>query len=53
MVYALLLAHLLGDYVFQWDTLARWKTRSLSGVIAHGGIVTLTTLTCAVLVAPT
>jgi hypothetical protein len=46
MVYVLILAHLLGDYVFQFDFIARWKTRSLWGVVAHGGIVTLTSVVC-------
>jgi len=48
----MLLAHLLGDYMFQWGFIARWKTHSLLGVLAHGGIVTLTTLVCAGLVTP-
>lgn len=50
MVYLMFLAHLLGDYVFQTDGIARWKARSLAGVLAHGGIVTLATLVCAALV---
>jgi hypothetical protein len=49
MVYALLLAHLLGDYVFQFDAIARWKNRSVIGVLVHGGIVTLCTLVCVAL----
>lgn len=52
MLFAMLLAHLLGDYLFQPGSIARWKARSLVGVLAHGGIVTLTTLACAALVAP-
>ncbi len=52
MLYLLLVAHLLGDYLFQWDALARWKYRSVWGVVAHGGIVTVTTLICAALVDP-
>jgi len=52
MLYAMILAHLLGDYVLQWGFIARWKARSLVGVLAHGGIVTLVTLACAALVAP-
>jgi hypothetical protein len=52
MLYLMFLAHLLGDYLFQTDGIARWKVRSLMGVVAHGGIVTLTTLVCAVLVSP-
>jgi len=52
MVYLMFLAHLLGDYLLQTDSLARWKARSLVGILAHGGIVTLTTMVCAVLVSP-
>jgi hypothetical protein len=52
MVYIMLLAHLLGDYLFQTGYIARWKARSLVGVLAHGGIVTATTLACAALVDP-
>ena len=52
MLTMLILAHLLGDYLFQFNVLARWKSRSLWGVVAHGGIVTLTTLACASLVDP-
>ncbi|MGC9395825.1 MAG: DUF3307 domain-containing protein, partial [Anaerolineae bacterium] len=52
MLTMLILAHLLGDYLFQFDFLARWKSRSLWGVVAHGGIVTLTTIACASLVDP-
>ena len=52
MLYLMFLAHLLGDYLFQTDSLARWKARSLMGILAHGGIVTLTTVVCAALVSP-
>lgn len=52
MLYAMLLAHLLGDYLFQTGYIARWKARSLTGVLVHGGIVTATTLVCAALVDP-
>ena len=52
MLYAMLLAHLLGDYLFQTGYIARWKARSLIGVLVHGGIVTITALICAVLVDP-
>ncbi|MBN1485668.1 MAG: DUF3307 domain-containing protein [Chloroflexia bacterium] len=41
MVEMMLLAHLLGDYVFQTDGLVRWKMRSMAGLVAHGAIVTL------------
>jgi hypothetical protein len=52
MLYVMLLAHLLGDYLFQWNSIARWKARALTGVLAHGGIVTLTTLVCAAFALP-
>lgn len=52
MVTMLIFAHLLGDYLLQFNFLARWKARSLWGVVAHGGIVTLMTLACASLVDP-
>jgi hypothetical protein len=52
MLYLMFLAHLLGDYLFQSDGIARWKARSLAGVLAHGAIVVLTTLMCAALVSP-
>ncbi len=52
MVTMLIFAHLLGDYILQFNFLARWKARSLWGVVAHGGIVTLMTLACASLIDP-
>ena len=39
MAIAMYLAHLVGDYILQWDALARWKSRELKGVLAHGMIV--------------
>lgn len=39
MIAAMLLAHIVADYVFQGDGLARWKSERLSGVVVHGGIV--------------
>ncbi len=48
----MLLAHLIGDYALQWDAIARWKARSVVGVLAHGGIVAAVTLAGVVLVAP-
>ena len=39
MVLAMILSHLVADYVLQWDRLARWKSRALKGVLAHGLIV--------------
>jgi hypothetical protein len=38
MIAAMLLAHIVVDYVLQWDGLARWKSERLSGVVAHGGL---------------
>jgi Protein of unknown function (DUF3307) len=43
MVIAMYLAHLVGDYVLQWDALARWKSRELKGALAHGMIVLVVT----------
>jgi hypothetical protein len=43
MVMAMFMAHLVGDYVLQWDKLAAWKSRELKGVIAHGVVVFLVT----------
>lgn len=37
------LAHLVGDYVLQWDALAAWKSRELKGVLVHGLIILATT----------
>ena len=39
MIAAMLLAHIVADYVLQWDGLVRWKSERLSGVVVHGGIV--------------
>ena len=43
MVISMFLAHLVGDYILQWDSLASWKARELKGVLAHGLIVTIVT----------
>lgn len=43
MVVTMLLAHLVGDYILQWDSLARWKNRELKGVLVHGLIVLIVT----------
>jgi hypothetical protein len=43
MIAAMLLAHIVVDYVLQWDGLVRWKRERLSGVIVHGGIVLVVT----------
>lgn len=44
MIFAMIFAHLTGDYLLQWDSLAAWKSRDLRGVGVHGLIVTLVTL---------
>lgn len=43
MVIAMYLAHLVGDFILQWDNLAQWKSRELKGVLVHGLIIFLTT----------
>lgn len=35
MIIAMFLAHLVGDYILQWNSLAAWKSRALSGVVVH------------------
>lgn len=37
------LAHLVGDYVLQWDSLAQWKAREFRGVAVHSLILFLVT----------
>lgn len=52
MIIAMLLAHLMGDYVLQWDALANWKGRSVKGAACHGSIVLAVTLLFAMLIDP-
>jgi hypothetical protein len=52
MVQAMILAHLLGDYVLQNDSLARWKSRSVRGVLVHGALVTFSLWLCSFPFAP-
>ena len=52
MIIAMLLAHLVGDFVLQWDALAAWKGRSVTGAACHGSIVLAVTLLFAVLIDP-
>jgi Protein of unknown function (DUF3307) len=52
MILAMLLAHLFGDYIFQWDNLSLWKSKRLSGVLLHGLIVTTVTLLFTILIDP-
>lgn len=48
----MLLAHLFGDYILQWDNLSLWKSKQLSGVLLHGLIVLSVTLLFALLIDP-
>ena len=52
MIIAMLLAHMVGDYVLQWDALARWKGAAIKGAAFHGAIVLAVTLLFAVLIDP-
>jgi hypothetical protein len=52
MIAAMFLAHLVGDYILQWDSLAAWKSQSLSGVAVHSLIVLATTWLFALLINP-
>lgn len=46
------LAHLVGDYVLQWDALAQWKSRELKGVIVHSAVLFVVTALFALPIAP-
>jgi uncharacterized membrane protein len=52
MIVAMFLAHLVGDFILQWDRLAQWKSRELQGVLVHGLIVTVVTWVFAIPFAP-
>ena len=52
MIVAMFLAHLVGDFILQWDRLAQWKSRELQGVLVHGLIVTAVTWLFAIPFAP-
>jgi hypothetical protein len=39
MVVGMLLAHLVGDFIMQWDRLAAWKSREVRGALVHGTVV--------------
>lgn len=43
MVISILLSHLFGDYILQWDSLSRWKSQAPGGVLVHGAIVLIVT----------
>lgn len=52
MILSMLFAHLMGDYVLQWDKLAAWKSRALAGVLVHGLVITTVTVAMAFLFDP-
>jgi hypothetical protein len=52
MIFGMFLAHLVGDYVLQWDSLAIRKSKDLTGALTHGAIVTAVTLLFAVVIDP-
>ncbi|MFN2135341.1 MAG: DUF3307 domain-containing protein [Candidatus Promineifilaceae bacterium] len=39
MILAMILAHLVGDFILQTDRIAAWKSQTLKGVFIHGLIV--------------
>lgn len=43
MILAMILAHLVGDFILQTDKLAAWKSRDVRGILAHGLIILLVT----------
>lgn len=43
MIIAMILAHLVGDFILQWDALARWKSQSMQGVIVHSLVLAAVT----------
>lgn len=43
MIIAMFLAHLVGDYILQWNSLAAWKSREMKGVIVHCLVVLVVT----------
>ncbi len=46
------LAHLVGDYVLQWDALAQWKSRELRGVLVHSVVLFAVTALFAFVIEP-
>jgi hypothetical protein len=39
MILAMILAHLVGDFVLQTDRIAVWKSKTINGVLVHGLII--------------
>ncbi len=52
MVIAMFLAHLVGDYVLQWDALAQWKSRAMKGVVVHSIVLFFVTALFALVIDP-
>jgi len=52
MVIAMFLAHLVGDYVLQWDALAQWKSRAMKGVVVHSVVLFIVTALFALAIDP-
>lgn len=52
MVIAMFLAHLVGDYILQWDGLAQWKSREFRGVAVHSAILAVVTAAFALPINP-
>lgn len=53
MIAAMILAHLVGDFILQWNSLAAWKARAVKGVLVHCLVLTAVTLTITLLIDPT
>ncbi|GAB4152342.1 MAG: hypothetical protein Fur0021_17010 [Candidatus Promineifilaceae bacterium] len=47
MVIAMFLAHLIGDFVLQWNKLANWKSQATMGAFVHGLLVLVVTVSLA------
>ncbi len=45
MIISMFLAHLVGDYILQWDALALAKSREFKGVLLHSIIIFIVTFT--------
>lgn len=53
MIAAMILAHLVGDFILQWNSLAAWKARAMKGVLVHCLVLTAVTVTITFLIDPT
>mgnify|MGYP000359689101 CR=1 FL=1 len=40
---AMILAHLVGDFMLQTDKLAAWKNRDVRGILTHGSVILVVT----------